>query len=494
MGALIGSDEPSMDTGKSADAVAEGAFPPTLLRPVLVATFGSLLLNLNTTSINVALNGLMRYFAAPLATVQWTVTGYLLALALALPLFRWAAERMGSRRLYVCCLLAFSLTSILCGCAGSAGSLIFFRVLQGAVGGLLTPLAQTFAAQFAGPMRIGRAISIMSIPVLVAPLLGPTLAGFIIQRLSWRWLFFLNAPLAGLGAWTAQRCLPPTEGLKHTRLDLLGLLLLSPGIGLFTYAVSLVGQEGSLSRAALSAFAVAVCLIVGFVLDVWRRPDTALIDLRLFRHTKFDAALAVYLLTSVAEFGAQLVLPLYYQQVRGASVLLTGLLLAPQGLGMLLTLPLVGRLTDRFDNGKIVIAGVVTTLLGTYTFTQAGTHSSYALLSASLVLRGAGLGATAAPAVAAAYKHLRADEIPNGTAAINVVQRLGAPLGTAATAMSLQWFLARLSVTHAPLASAFAHTFVVSAALSGVALFAGLVLARNAAPATGRSGMRRKIP
>lgn len=188
MGVLIGSDEPSKDTGKSADAAAEIAFPPTLLRPVLVATFGSLLLNLNTTSINVALNGLMRYFAAPLATVQWTVTGYLLALALALalPLFRWAAERMGSRRLYVCCLLAFSVTSILCGCAGSAGSLIFFRVLQGAVGGLLTPLAQTFAAQFAGPRRIGRAISIMSIPVMVAPLLGPTLAGFIIQRLSCR--------------------------------------------------------------------------------------------------------------------------------------------------------------------------------------------------------------------------------------------------------------------------------------------------------------------
>lgn len=474
--------EPSTNSGTSAEAAAESSFPSALLRPVLVATFGSLLLNLNTTSINVALDRLMAYFAAPLATVQWIVTGYLLALALSLPSFRWAVERLGSRRLYVGCLLAFTVTSILCGCAGSAGILIFFRVLQGAVGGLLTPLAQILAAQLAGPKRIGRAIGIMSIPVLVAPLLGPTLAGFIIQRLSWRWLFLLNAPLAALGAWLAQRCLPPGDSLKHTRLDLVGLLLLSPGIGLFTYAVSLVGQDRSLSRAALAAFAAATALIVGFVLDAWRRPDTALIDLRLFRHAKFDAALAAYLLTSIAEFGAQLVLPLYYQQVRGASALSTGLLLAPQGLGMLLTLPQVGRLTDRLDNGKIVIAGVVTTLLGTYAFTQAGSHSSYLLLSASLVLRGAGLGATAAPAVAAAYKHLRSDEIPNGTAAINIVQRLGAPLGTAAMAMTLQWFLARLSVTRAPLASAFAHTFAVSAALSGLALFAGLVLARNAAP------------
>ena len=476
-------DKPSKDSGGSTDAAAEGPFPTALLRAVLVATFGSLLLNLNATSINVALDRLIEHFAAPLSTVQWIVTGYWLALALVLPSFRWAVERLGSRRLYVGCLLAFTVTSILCGCAWSAGSLIAFRVLQGAVGGLLAPLAQTLVAQLAGPRRIGRAISIMSIPVLVAPLLGPTLAGFIIQRLSWRWIFLFNAPLAALGAWLAQRCLPAGNSLKRTRLDFVGLLLLSPGIGLFTYAVSLVGQDRSLSRVALSAFVVAAGLIVGFVMDAWRRPDTALIDLRLFRHEKFDAALAAYLFTSVGEFGAQLVLPLYYQQVRGASALSTGLLLAPQGLGMLLTLPQVGRLTDRFDNGKIVIAGVVATLLGTYAFTQASSHSSYVLLSTSLVLRGAGLGATAAPAVSAAYKHLSPSEIPNGTAAINIVQRLGAPLGTATMAVTLQWFLAGLSVTHAPLASAFAHTFAVSAALSGLALFAGLVLARNAAAA-----------
>jgi MFS family permease len=214
-------------------------------------------------------------------------------------------------------------------------------------------------------------------------------------------------------------------------------------------------------------------------LDAWRRPGTALIDLRLFKHSKFDAALAAYLLTSFGEFGAQLVLPLYYQQVRAQSALSTGLLLAPQGLGMLVTLPQAGWLTDRIDSGKIVIGGVVVTLIGTYAFTQVSDHSSYALLSASLALRGAGLGATAAPAMSAAYKQLTRDQIPNGTTAINIVQRLGAPLGTATMAVTLQWFVAGLSATHAPLASAFARTFAASAALSGLALFAGLVLARN---------------
>ncbi len=466
----------------SPDADADGSFPPELLRGVLVATFGSLLLNLNATSINVALDRLMAHFEAPLATVQWIVTGYLLALALVLPSFRWMVERLGSRRLYVGCLLAFTATSTLCACAWSAESLIGFRVLQGAVGGLLTPLAQALAAQLAGPKRMGRAISLMSMPILVAPLLGPTLAGVILDRLSWRWLFLFNAPLGVLGAWLAQRHLPPGHASKRTRLDFVGLALLSPGIGLFTYAVSLVGHRGSFSPAALGAFAVAACLIVAFVLDAWRRPGTALIDLRLFRHAKFDAALAAYLLTSFGEFGAQLVLPLYFQQVRGESALWTGLLLAPQGVGMLLTLPQAGRLTDRIDNGKVVIGGVVLTLLGTYAFTQATDHTSYVLLCASLVLRGAGLGATAAPAMSAAYKQLSRDEIPNGTTAINIVQRLGAPLGTATMAVTLQWFLAGLTTRHAPRASAFAHTFAVSAALSGLALFAGLVLARRAPP------------
>jgi EmrB/QacA subfamily drug resistance transporter len=469
------------------DVSAETPEPPLtgeLFGAVVIASFGSLLLNLGATSISVAVDKLMVQFGAQLSTVQWIVTGYLLALALMIPAFRWTVERLGSRRLYVGSLLAFTATSTLCACAWSAQSLIVFRVLQGAVGGLLTPLAQALAAQLAGPKRMGRAISIMSIPVLVAPLLGPTLGGFIIQRLSWRWLFLLNLPLGLLGAWLAQRRLPPGHTAKRTRLDFVGLALLSPGIGLFTYAVTLVGHDGSLSTTSLTAFAIATALIVAFALDAWRRPDSALIDLRLFKHPKFDAALAAYLLTSFGQFGAQLVLPLYYQQVRGESAMSTGLLLAPQGLGMLLTVPPAGRLTDRIDNGKIVIGGVLLTLIGTYAFTQASDHSSYWLLGVSLVIRGAGLGATGATALSAAYKQLSHDEIPNGTTAVNIVQRLGAPLGTVAMAVTLQWFISGLASTHAPLASAFAHTFAVSAVLSGLALFAGLVLARKPGPAT----------
>jgi EmrB/QacA subfamily drug resistance transporter len=460
-----------------------GAISGELLRVILVVIFGPLLLNLSQTTVNVAMDRLMAQFQAPLSTIQWVVTGYLLSLTLVLPSFRWAVERLGSRRLYITCLLAFTATSALCACAWSAGSLIAFRVVQGAVGGLLAPLTQTLTAQLAGPKRMGRAVGIISIPVLVAPMMGPVLGGLLIQKLSWRWLFLFNAPLGLVGAWFAARRLPPGKTATRTRLDFVGLALLSPAIGLFTYGVSTLGHAPAFSARAFLPLTLSLALLAAFVVDARRRPDTALLDLRVFKNRVVGAALVAYLLASLSTFGAQLVLPLYYQQARGESAIGAGLLLAPQGLGMLLSLPQVGKLTDRFDNGRIMIAGILTSLAGTYAFTQVTDHSSYVLLSLSLVVRGAGLGATSTPALTAAYKHLRRDEIPNATTAINIVQRLGAPLGTVTMAIALQRFTAELAPdgSRSALAKAFAHTFAVGAALSALALVAGLALVRAGA-------------
>ena len=411
--------------------------------------------------------------------VQWIVTGYLLALTLVLPAFRWAVERVGSRRLYVGCLLGFTATSMLSALAWSASSLIAFRVLQGAVGGLLAPLTQTLIAQLAGPKRMGRAVSIISVPFLVAPLCGPTLGGLLIERLSWRWLFLFNAPLGLAGAWLAHRRLPPGDTPSRTRFDAVGFALLSPGIALFTYGLSALGHaHGAPTPRLLLPLGLAAALVTAFVLDARRRPTTALLDLNVFRHRAVSASLVIYLLTSFSSFGGQFILPLYYQQVRGESPSRAGMLIAAQGLGMLLTLPQIGKLTDRIDHGKLVVLGVLATLVGTLAFTQATDHSSYLLLSAALVVRGAGLGATNTPALAAAYRNLSHDEIPNATATLNVVQRLGAPLGVATMAVALQRF-APAHPSPALLAHAFARTFTLSAILSALALFAAFALIRS---------------
>jgi EmrB/QacA subfamily drug resistance transporter len=459
------------------DAPLEGK----LLRAILVAGSGSFLLNLNATTVNVAIDRLMVDLHAPLSTVQWIVTGYLLAMTLVLPSFRWTVERLGTRRLFVACLLAFTATSTLCACAWNAASLIAFHVLQGAVGGLLAPLTQAIIAQLAGPKRMGRAVSIVSVPVLVAPVLGPMLGGLLIQHLSWRWLFLFNTPFGLIGAWLAYRMLPAGESASRTRLDLRGLALLSPGIALLTYGVSSIAHaHGAPTPRMYVPLAASVVLVTAFVLDARRRPWSALLDLTIFSHRAVGAALVTYLLTSFGSFGAQLILPLYYQQVRGQSPLHAGLLLAPQGVGMLLSLPQAGRLTDRIGDGRLVFIGVLTTLLGTLAFMCVSDRSSYLLLSFALFVRGIGLGATNTPALAAAYRHLTRDELPNATTVLNVVQRLGAPLGTATMAVVLQRFMSASHAQDAPtLAHAFANTFMVSGALSALALFAALSLIRS---------------
>jgi EmrB/QacA subfamily drug resistance transporter len=464
---------PAMSASDPSTPQSEASLSPELVRVAIVASFGAFLLNLSSTSISVALPKLMADLHAPLSTMQWSITGYLLTLTLVLPSFRWALERFGSRRLYVGCLVAFAATSLLCALAWSARSLIAFRVVQGAVGGLLAPLAQTLVAQLAGPKRMGRLLSIVAIPVLVAPVLGPVLGGLLIERLSWRWLFLVNLPLGLAGAWIAYRRLPPGTTETQTKLDRVGLALLSPGMALATYGVASLARSASpFTPGIVVPLVVGGSLIVAFVLYARRKPETALIDLRLFRHRTVKAALVAYLLTSFGTFGAQLLLPLYYQQARGQSPIAAGLLLAPQGLGMLLTLPQVGKLADRIDCGKIVMTGVGLTLLGTYAFTRATDHSSYVVLTLSLVIRGAGLGAITSPALVAAYRVLRPDEMPNATTAMNLVQRLGAPLGTAVMAVTLQRFIASGDV----LARAFAHAFAVSAGLSALTFFAAFGL------------------
>jgi EmrB/QacA subfamily drug resistance transporter len=461
------------------DGEEGGRLPRHLLAVILVASFGSLLLNLNTTTVNVGIDRLMTDLDMPLATAQWIVVGFLLAMTLVLPLFRFAVERAGMKNLYVGCLVAFALTSGLCSLAWSSTSLVAFRLIQGGVGGLLAPLAQALAAQFAGPKRMGRAVSLISIPVLAAPIFGPALGGLLIEAFSWRSIFWINIPFALVGAVAAYRILPRTTANKRApRLDFPGLALLSPGIALFTFALSSLGHGRAAGLTVALTAGLSIALLAAFFVDAARRPRTALLDVHLFRRPAVSASLAAYLCASFGNFGVSFVLPLYFEQVRHASPLDAGLWLAPQGVGMLLTLPQVGRLTDRFDNGKILAVGVLLACAGTLAFTFVDVMqpaTSVPLSIAALVVRGAGLGATGTPALAAAYKHLTRDEIPNGTTLMNVVQRLGAPLGTASMAVSLQLYAA--SGDDKP--TSFANTLFVACALSALAFVPAYVLVKT---------------
>ena len=455
-----------------------------------VVVLGTIMTVLDLTVVNVAIPTLARDLGASIPAIQWVMTGYMLAFATVIPLTGWAAERFGARRAWIFALLLFLAGSVLAGAATSIGSLIAFRVLQGLGAGMILPVGQTILAQAAGPQRMGRVMSVIGVPMLLAPVFGPLLGGAIIGAASWRWIFFINLPVGLAAVVAAFRLLPADSGAgtrSGLQLDVRGLLLLSPGIAVFLYGISKAGGHGGFGSPRTSVTVLAgLALIALFFWHAAVRGGSALIDVSLLRRPGFGAAAVVNLLLMVALFGSLILIPLYYQQVRHEGAVAIGLLLAPQGLGAALALPLAGRLTDKLGARGVASAGMALAVLGMLAYTQVGPGTPYLYLSAALLVVGAGVGATVVPSMAAAFQVLSRAETPRATSAINVIQRLGGAIGTALFAIVLSRQVAAAGAgVHASreagaLAGAFGTTFWVAAGLIALAVIPALMLPQRA--------------
>jgi EmrB/QacA subfamily drug resistance transporter len=482
-------------------AVGRDGLTPEVRNVAIVVIVGAVMSILDTTIVNVALESLSRDLDAPLSTIQWVSTGYLLSLATVIPLTGWAAERFGPRRVWMTVVGAFVATSALCGLAWSAESLIAFRVLQGLAGGMIMPIGMITLAQTAGPERVGRVMSVIGVPMLLAPVLGPVLGGLIVTHLSWRWIFFVNLPIGVVGLLLAARLMPAERAVGRggagapSKLDWRGLLLLSPGLALVVFGLSEVSTHGGITFGRGLPVLGGVLLVGAFVVHAWHC-EAPLVDVKLFRGRGFSAAGATVFLVGGALFGSLLVLPLYYQVARGESPLTAGLLMAPQGLGAALGMNRAGKLVDRIGGGRVVIPGLLMLMAGTVAFTQVAPDTSFWLLGGSLVLRGVGLGFTMMPAMAAAYATIGREQVPRATPMLNVLQRVGGSLGTAVLAVVLQRQItaqlggagggnasagaisdAAQARAAGPLATAFAHTYWWAMAMTALALVPAAVLA-----------------
>src|SRR3954468_11739001 len=281
---------------------------------------------LDTTIVNVALETLSRELDAPLSTIQWVSTGYLLSLALVIPLTGWLSERYGAKRIWMISVALFGIGSALCGAAWSAESLIVFRILQGLGGGMIMPIGMALLAQTAGPHRVGRVMSVIGVPMLLGPILGPVIGGVIVDNTTWRWIFYVNIPIAIFALGLAAKLLHADAGRADAgRLDWTGLLLLSPGLAGIVFGLSETETHGGLTAPiAWAPIVVGVVLVALFVRHAWFA-DRPLIDVKLFRATGFSAAAASTFLLAGALFGGMIVLPLYYQVDRGETALAAGL-------------------------------------------------------------------------------------------------------------------------------------------------------------------------
>ena len=460
----------------------QGPIDRRVKRVAVVIVLSSIMSVLDTTIVNVALDSLSKDLDAPLNDIQWVVTAYLLALAAIIPVSGWAIRRFGAYRVFLWALVLFTLGSALCGLASSVGELIAFRVVQGLGGGLLVPTGMTILVKAAGPQNLPRIMGMIGVPIVLAPVFGPTLGGLLLQSVGWQAIFMVNVPIGIVTVCVATRLLPrdrpdPTHA---GRLDWVGLLLAGAGTVGVIYGLSASATVGSFTApSVVMPLLIGIMLLVAFVLRA-RRISYALLDLKLYQNRQYSAATVVMFCLGGALFAAMLLLPLYYQVARGQDAIHTGLLLVPQGIGAAFGMNRSGHATRRFGAGLTSLCGGTIVVIGTLPFLFIGATTSYAAISAAMVVRGIGTGLAIMPAMTAAFSVLRHDEVADASPQLNVIQRVGGSVGTAVIAVVLQSKLTHLPShpTAAATAGAFAQTYRYVVAMALLALIPAAVLWR----------------
>ncbi|MCK9903416.1 multidrug transporter [Parafrankia colletiae] len=445
---------------------------PAVWRMAIAVIVGVLAVVFDTTIVSVAINDLADRLDASLSTIQWVSTGYLLAMFVAIPVAGWAQSVLGGKRLWMYAQGVFLLGSVLCATAWDVHSLIVFRVIQGLGGGIMMPLMITLIIQAARGNTIGRVLAAISLPIALGPILGPVLGGVILHLGNWRWLFLVNVPICLLGLLLAARNLPEDRPAPadRTRLDIVGMLLLSPGVAAVIFGLSRVeGSAGFASVEVLLPLLGGLALIGAFVGWALPRSAGALVDLRLFRHRALTSAAAVGFVLGATLYGSMLLLPLYWQQVRGEDALGAGLLLIPQGVGTLLSRGVAGRCTDRYGPRWVAVTGFAIACAATVPFAFVTADTSDVPLMVALLVRGVGLGAATIPLASAAYVGLGHEEIPHASVITRIAQQIGGSLGTAVLAVILQHSVDGAGTPDA-LADAFGAAFWWSVAFTAVAV------------------------
>jgi EmrB/QacA subfamily drug resistance transporter len=400
---------------------------------IAVVLWGPLMTQLDSTVVNVSLATIQKDLHSTLSVVQWIISGYLLAQALMLPLNSWIVDRLGAKRVYLLCFTAFTLISGLCGAASTIEQLIGARILQGMAGGLLVPMTQLMIARAAGK-NMARVMGYTAAPILLAPLLGPPIAGAILKAASWHWLFYINLPVGFLALLLAAKLLPKDERSSEKRaFDFLGFALITPGLAALLY-----GFDHNASLWGVGCLAAGLLFLGAFVWHALRAKQKALIDIRLFSNNVFLTATVTQFLNQGAALSGQMLLPLYLITGCNLTPVDAAWILSGMGVGMMCSYPMMGFLTHRFGCRNLVAGGVTMTIFGTLPiFWMIYNGFSPWLMVASLIVRGAGQGAIGIPSVSAGYSAIPKDKLPLATTAANIVQRLGGPMATTVAALVL---------------------------------------------------------
>ncbi|NOU98745.1 MDR family MFS transporter [Paenibacillus planticolens] len=461
----------------------EEKIPRSLLTIAIVLVLGAIAPMLDGTMVNIALNDFSKAFNTSLDSIQWIVTGYVLATGIAVPFSGWLIQRFDGKKVYMAAQIVFLIGSITSGLSWNLSSMIIFRLIQGFSAGLIIPLLTTLLIQAAGQEKLGRLMSIVGLPIVLGPILGPVIGGVLVNYLSWHWIFFVNVPVVFITLYfifTKLPSFPPAN--QQAKLDWFGILILG-GISVsFIYGITEAAQMGGFtSTKTITFILVGAFLTFIYVIYALKNEKTVIMPLNLFKFKSFSASFCGLFLAGIATNGPMLLLPLLFQNVRNDSIILAALSLIPQGLGMLIARPLIGKLIDRIGAKIVVVISIAISLVGTIPFIWVDQSTSYWILAIILLIRGIGVGGVTIPLMSDAYTGLAKMQIPQASIATRIIQNIGGAFGSAvlATIVASQINHASPDVSH--LTSAYQSGFLTASILMVVMIVPSLFLTNKLA-------------
>ncbi|WP_245919533.1 DHA2 family efflux MFS transporter permease subunit [Melittangium boletus] len=365
--------------------------------PFMFAIFiGSFVAVMSSSTITIALPEMQRYFGVDLSVIQWTLTGFMLAMGTVAPLTGYLGDRFSAKRLYLGTLLGFAVASLVCGWAWDAYSLIAFRVLQGAFCGAILPVTMTLIYQVLPREKQAMAVSLWSLSAMLAPAFGPTLAGWLITAGNWRWLFFINLPVCLLALAMAARSVPYYRLRTAGSFDAPGLVTVITGSLLLLMTFSKSGAWGWSSPRTLGLFAVGSISLAFFVVRELRT-HAPLLDLRVLANGRYLLTLIVSIIITISLYSGTFLMPVFLQHTQGRTALDTGLILLPASLVMALLMPLVGRLYPVLGPRVLMTTGVLLMGGGTYALSDLTPDTSRTYVLVWMVVRNAGISLSTMP-------------------------------------------------------------------------------------------------
>jgi EmrB/QacA subfamily drug resistance transporter len=402
----------------------------------LAFLFGIFMDLMDLTIVNVALPTLGRDFGAGSSTLEWIVTGYLLSLAIWIPASGWIGDRFGTKRTFMFALFAFTLGSALCGAAQNIEQLIAFRIFQGIGGGMMTPVGTAMLFRAFPPRERARASLVLTIPTVIAPAIGPILGGWLVDSVSWRWIFYVNLPIGLAGLVFCFFYLQEHREQVAGAFDRAGFVLSGAGLALVLYALSRGPEDGWTSTVVVGTGLVGIACFVALVFVELRLP-VPMLDLRLFTDRMFRNANIVFFAASASLIGVLFLLPLFLQNLRGFSAVETGVILVPQAIGTVLFAQLSGRLYPVVGPRRLLAAALALFAVSSALLLLVGLETDVWWIAGIMFVRGIAMAFTFIPLQAATFATISSEKTGRASSLFNTNRQVGSSLGVAVLATVL---------------------------------------------------------